>query len=397
MLHLQALQMSKTVISERQISFLALVVTGVCFLLPALPAHAAPLNFATSESVTLSSPTTTFTIATGSVADALGVNATSVLVTISQTTGGSFTLLSPSYDLSVATSSGGGTASISCNAGIENVVIAQLSGTAMYTLTPTTANCANASPPIITGVTATPNSGGATITWTTNIVADSTVSYGTSTAYGATSTDATQVTAHGITLTGLAETTLYHYEVISSEYGTSTKSGDGTFTTTASLVVGVAAGYGGTGSSLLPTTATTTSAVASSSATSTLPSTTAASSTPLVSTSTVSLETEIATLTTELNALLAQVKGSVATSSSATYHFIRNLKRGDEGADVNALQKLLIREHAGVAAQALEKHGTTDYFGPLTFNALKEFQKYAGIVPASGYFGPLTRAYIAKL
>src|ERR1035437_3196108 len=78
-------------------------------------AHAAPLNFSTAESITLSSYPTTLTIATGSVADALGVNATSVLVMLSNTTGGSFTLLSPSYDLSVATSSHGGTATVSCS------------------------------------------------------------------------------------------------------------------------------------------------------------------------------------------------------------------------------------------------------------------------------------------
>ena len=42
-------------------------------------AHAAPLNYATAESISLSSPATVLTIATGTVADVLQVNATSVV------------------------------------------------------------------------------------------------------------------------------------------------------------------------------------------------------------------------------------------------------------------------------------------------------------------------------
>ncbi len=383
-----------------------LSILGAFFLLPLLMqfVHAAALSFATSESITLSSPAATVTIATSSVADALQVNATSVVVTMSAATGGTFTLLSPSYDLAVATSSTGGTVTLSCNAGVESALLSQATGSSTYTLTPTTTNCAHASPPIITGVAAVPNSGGAVITWNTNIPADSTVSYGTSTAYGATSTDAAQVAAHTITLSGLAETTLYHYKVISSEYGTSTASGDGTFTTTASIVVGVGAGYTGASPVASATTtvavATTTPATATSTAMSTPVSTVTASSTAAAGTSTASLETEIASLTAELHALLAQAKGSAGTGTSPAvnaYRFTRNLKRGDTGADVKALQAFLIQEDAGPAAKILARHGSTDYFGTLTLNALKEFQKHADIVPDSGYFGPLTRAYMAKL
>lgn len=66
----------------------------------------------------------------------------------------------------------------------------------------------------------------------------------------------------------------------------------------------------------------------------------------------------------------------------------------DQGTDVNELQKYLVAENKGPAAEALAKHGTTDTFGPLTFAALKEFQKAVGITPDSGYFGPITRGYI---
>jgi peptidoglycan hydrolase-like protein with peptidoglycan-binding domain len=47
-----------------------------------------------------------------------------------------------------------------------------------------------------------------------------------------------------------------------------------------------------------------------------------------------------------------------------------------------------------VAGDGERMHGTTKTFGILTYNALREFQKKAGIVPASGYFGPKTRAYV---
>jgi len=213
--------------------------------------RAAPLTYVAPTMISLSSPATTLTIASGSIADALQVNATSVVITLSNTTGGAFTLLSPSYDLSVATSSGGGIATISCSSGTDTVVLLQSAGSAIYTVTPTTQNCAGASPPGITSVTATNvTTGSATITWTTNVPADSTVFYGTTAAYGATSTAPTLLTAHSILLANLNAGTLYHYAVASSEYSTSTTSGDNTFTTASygsvSEVITVTQGANGT-------------------------------------------------------------------------------------------------------------------------------------------------------
>lgn len=75
--------------------------------------------------------------------------------------------------------------------------------------------------------------------------------------------------------------------------------------------------------------------------------------------------------------------------------FMRNLKMGSTGGDVNALQKILITLNKGPAARALKDHGTTTVFGSLTFRALQEYQKAVGL-PATGYFGPLTRAAIAS-
>jgi hypothetical protein len=110
--------------------------------------------------------------------------------------------------------------------------LSQNTGSSVYAITPSTTDCANASPPVINGVAATGiTTNGATIAWTTNIPAESTVSYGTTTSYGATSTNPTLVTAHSVSLSNLNAGTLYHYAIASSDYGTSTTSGDNTFAT----------------------------------------------------------------------------------------------------------------------------------------------------------------------
>ena len=62
------------------------------------------------------------------------------------------------------------------------------------------------------------------------------------------------------------------------------------------------------------------------------------------------------------------------------------------GADVRALQQYLIDQNTGAAAQALAQNGASGHFGALTQAALIEFQVEKGISPASGYFGPKTRA-----
>jgi hypothetical protein len=73
---------------------------------------------------------------------------------------------------------------------------------------------------------------GATITWNTNIPANSTLQYGTSTAYGSTASSATLTTNHSIQLTGLSPLTIYHYQVSStSASGQRATSADATFVT----------------------------------------------------------------------------------------------------------------------------------------------------------------------
>ncbi len=72
-----------------------------------------------------------------------------------------------------------------------------------------------------------------------------------------------------------------------------------------------------------------------------------------------------------------------------------NLGFGSKNSSVATLQEFLISQNKGLAARALAKAGATSYFGPLTRAALAEFQANAGISPAWGNFGPITRAYLS--
>jgi Putative peptidoglycan binding domain len=433
----------------------------------ALRANGASLTYNNATNISLTSPSTTLTIASGSVADNLVVNATSVAVTLS-TTGESFVVTSPSYDLSVATSTGGGSAIVSCSGGIETAALFQGTGSTVYTITPGSTNCATASAPNITGIAATNvTTNSATITWATNIAADSTVSYGTTASYGATSTVSTLVTAHSVSLSNLNAGTLYHYAVISSEYGTSTASGDNTFTTASATTGGgsvVSTGGGGLSYSVsidngAATTATTsvtlslwgtgayTMEVSNTSTfagaawipyATTLPWTLApnlgnetvyaefksvggsvvgnaqasidlvaggsaspSSSSSSSASSTADLLALINSLTTQLNALRARV-GDIgitsAASGTASFIFTRDLQLHDTGVDVRMLQQFLNNNGFLVSQTGPGSPGNeTTYFGVKTLVALVSFQKSAGIVPAKGYFGPITRALLGKL
>ncbi len=58
----------------------------------------------------------------------------------------------------------------------------------------------------------------ATVTWTTDEAADSTVSYGETTSYDSSESDSSLVTSHSITLTDLTPGTTYDFQVLSSDF-----------------------------------------------------------------------------------------------------------------------------------------------------------------------------------
>lgn len=101
----------------------------------------------------------------------------------------------------------------------------------------------------------------------------------------------------------------------------------------------------------------------------------------------------IAELQAQINALMAQLAALQGGSSSASMTFTQNLTLGSTGAEVSALQQVLVSGGylvmpAGVAM---------GYFGPLTQAAVAKWQAANGVSPAAGYWGPISRARYAAL
>jgi glucose/arabinose dehydrogenase/PKD repeat protein len=72
--------------------------------------------------------------------------------------------------------------------------------------------------PVISQLAAREGPGRVTITWTTNVPADSQVQYGPTTSYGSTTPlDRTLVTSHSVTITGLARKAQYFFQVLSRD------------------------------------------------------------------------------------------------------------------------------------------------------------------------------------
>jgi glucose/arabinose dehydrogenase len=86
--------------------------------------------------------------------------------------------------------------------------------------------------PVISQVATREGPGRATITWTTDIPADSQVQYGPTTAHGSTTPlDRTLVTSHSVTITGLARKAQYFFQVLSKDAFGSLSSAAGSFRT----------------------------------------------------------------------------------------------------------------------------------------------------------------------
>lgn len=99
----------------------------------------------------------------------------------------------------------------------------------------------------------------------------------------------------------------------------------------------------------------------------------------------------------QIDALMATIKalqasmGTTPAVSGSAYVFTRSLTIGSKGADVTALQVYLIG--AGHAIPA----GATGYFGAQTAAAVAAWQMSAGVMPAVGYFGPVSQAKYAAM
>ncbi len=87
---------------------------------------------------------------------------------------------------------------------------------------------------------------------------------------------------------------------------------------------------------------------------------------------------------------------SSSSGVSSNASIAQNLRAGMRNDNVKVLQQYLIDKKTGQYATILSTYGATGYYGILTTSAVREFQQASNISPASGYCGPLTRAYMAN-
>jgi hypothetical protein len=86
--------------------------------------------------------------------------------------------------------------------------------------------------PVISNVNARPGPGRVTITWRTDVAADSQVQYGTTVPYSSTTDlDRSMVTSHSVTIPSLARRTLYFFQVLSRDPAGNLSSATGSFRT----------------------------------------------------------------------------------------------------------------------------------------------------------------------
>ncbi len=110
--------------------------------------------------------------------------------------------------------------------------------------------------------------------------------------------------------------------------------------------------------------------------------------TPFVTTS-ATTTTSTSTISSGSAVAATSTRGQVLGASTVIFN--TNLRQGSIGKDVQELQKFLIK-------QGFLKIATpTLYFGPATRTALAAFQRKNNIVPALGFFGPITRTLVNQI
>ena len=87
-------------------------------------------------------------------------------------------------------------------------------------------------PPIITSVASSTSGSSANVSWTTDQSSNSELVYGTTKSYGLSTSSATMVTSHSLSISGLASNTAYHFSIVSANAeGYTSTSTDETFVT----------------------------------------------------------------------------------------------------------------------------------------------------------------------
>jgi hypothetical protein len=92
------------------------------------------------------------------------------------------------------------------------------------------------------------------------------------------------------------------------------------------------------------------------------------------------------------SAILARSKSPSSTPTSTVRTPTVSLRQGTRNTEVKILQQALNSLGFPVASAGAGSLGKeTDLFGPATKQAVIKWQKASGVVPASGFFGPLSR------
>ena len=97
-----------------------------------------------------------------------------------------------------------------------------------------------------------------------------------------------------------------------------------------------------------------------------------------------------ATINNVNSSLRGQASPGTGSSGSAACTFTRNLTVGVSGSDVTCLQNAL-------KAQGHMSANATGFFGPLTKAAVAKWQAANGVSPAAGFFGSLSQAKFASM
>jgi hypothetical protein len=192
---------------------------------PVRVAESSPEASLCDASISVSLPTLSPLPGTYSSTQSVLISTATTGATIHYTVDGSTpTESSPTYTSPISISS---TTTIKAGAWKTSLTPSTIS-TAVYTITdPDTTS------PVISSISSSPSSSGATITWATNEASDSQIEYGISTSYGSsTALNTALLTSHSQSLTDLTPSTLYHYRVKSKDSSGNLATGtDNTFTT----------------------------------------------------------------------------------------------------------------------------------------------------------------------
>lgn len=257
------------------------------------------------------------------------------------------------------------------------------------------------------------------ITWTTNKTATSVINYGLTTGYGSSSSSSLFETSHSMRLSGLTDSTTYHFKILNSDsLGNINSSIDYTFDTKAAASTppvvsggggsssggGGGGGSGGSGSASGVSVGDVGNGVSAVNAGFTtpgcLPGDKFSSLTGKVCVfSTSSVSVPGCFLGAKFNILTGQLCPIVSTFSLA-YKFTRDLKLGMQGEDVKQLQ-IFLNSNGFIVSTTLGSSGSkgyeSTYFGYLTKQALIKFQQLHNITPTAGYFGAKTKKVIDSM